>query len=96
MSTKTQHTGTRNDPRDFDMSEWDLIELNWWYRRSGDVEIHLRADSDLGWEVSQLKRGESIVNPLYIPSFDDAYSEAMRLSDFLERAIDVTQERASA
>lgn len=84
--THIEATGARNDPSNFDLSEWDQIDDTWWYRKSGDIEIHLSSDPDLSWEISQVKQGENIVIPLYMPNFDDAYAEAVRLFEFHEKA----------
>ncbi|PPC84525.1 MAG: hypothetical protein CTY39_08590, partial [Hyphomicrobium sp.] len=79
-------TGARNDPRNFDLSDWDQIDDTWWCIKSGEIEIHLSSDPGLSWEVSQMKQEENIVAPLYIPIFGDAYAEAVRLYDIHEKA----------
>jgi hypothetical protein len=84
-ATHVEVNGPRNNPKNFDLSEWDQVDDTWWYRKSGDIEIHLSSDLGLSWEISQVKQGENIVNPLYTPQFDDAFAEATRLFEFHEK-----------
>lgn len=59
--------------------EWNLVSDSWWYRHAGDVEIHVKADKDLGWAVSEERNGEPSKPVFCSRDFEMAKLEAERL-----------------
>ena len=45
--------------------KWDEVEQGWWYRVTGQHEVHLSFDVDLGWEISVRENGEIKTKPYF-------------------------------
>lgn len=69
-----------NDPDQFELSFWDQIAVNWFYRVAGETEVHLKIDPWLGWEVFIADSGHT---PSFFPAFSDALRKAEEVLSIL-------------
>lgn len=60
-------------------AQWDQVSEGWWHRVAGPFEIHVRADEDLGWEISVNENGQSKTRPTFRKNFVSAAILGQRL-----------------
>ncbi len=54
---------------------------SWWFQQVGSVQVHIRADPDLHWEIFvwDLVAKQRIGKPTFRPNLKDAYELGVRL-----------------
>lgn len=74
-----QGSSNPGDYRVVALADWDIVDIDqgWFYAvASENVEVHLRQDSSLGYEVTLLRDAMPMQTPSYHERFADAITEA--------------------
>lgn len=69
----------RNDPNQFDLHMWDQVQMNWFVKKVGETEVHLKAGPESGWEITVREGGNDDRAPLFVPVFGDALEDVNKV-----------------
>lgn len=71
--------------------DWDQIAPSWWYRVTGQYEIHVKRDDDLGWEILCLECAQPTSRPVFRKDLAQAFDVATNLFTQYDRLVTSTR-----
>jgi len=72
---------------------WQELSPSWWYRATGQYEIHVIRDEDLGWEILCLDSGLPASRPVFRTDLTQAFNLASNLFAQYDRLASYTEPR---
>lgn len=67
--------------------DWDQVAPSWWCRVTGQYEIHVKLDDDLGWEIACHEDGQPTSRPVFRKDLIQAFEIASNLYSQYDRLV---------
>lgn len=67
--------------------DWYQTAPSWWYRVTGQYEVHVKRDHDLGWEILCLEDAQPTSRPVFRKELTQAFAVATNLFTHYDRLV---------